>query len=124
MRAAGFSYAHYPKSTFATVPQALIRVLAERQVGRNGWAVMSVLCKTVFADGRLGTAPAKRVAEVSGLTRAQVARGMRDLRERGVIAPVIRKNEHGYRHPDHSTTGHVAQYCICRDVWELVELDP
>ena len=41
-----------------TVPQALVRTMAERRVGRNGWAVMTFLCKTVLSDGRLGAVPA------------------------------------------------------------------
>ena len=115
-----FAYAHYPKRTFTTIPDGIIGALTEKQVGRNGWAVMAVLCKMVHADGRLGTVSAESIAEQSRLTLPQVARGMRDLRQRGVIAPVVLKNRRGYRHPDKSCHGHVAQYCVCKDVWSQV----
>ncbi|MBQ9069118.1 MAG: hypothetical protein IJ131_08675 [Eggerthellaceae bacterium] len=119
-----FGYARYPASTFTTLPEALVRALIGRQVGRNGWAVLTVLCRMVYTDGRLGTVGAEKVAETTGLTLAQVARGMRDLRQRGIIAPVIRKNARGYRHLDKPCFGHVAQYCICKDIWAAVELKP
>lgn len=47
---------------------------------------------------------------------------MTELRDKGIIAPVIRTNAEGYRHPDRSNYGHIARYCICRDIWSLVEL--
>ncbi len=47
---------------------------------------------------------------------------MRELRDKGIIIPVIRTNAEGYRHPDLSNYGHVVRYCICRDIWALVEL--
>ncbi|MBQ9068318.1 MAG: hypothetical protein IJ131_04530 [Eggerthellaceae bacterium] len=105
------------------MPDGLIAALAERQVGRNGWVVMAVLCKMTHANGMLGIVSAKRVSEQAGISLAQVARGMRDLKKRGIIAPIIRKNAKGYRHPDKSSFGHVAQYCICKDVWSGIQRD-
>lgn len=115
------SFARYEPQSFAILPDGLVAAMAERKVGRNGWAVMTALCHAVFSDGRLGVLSAKSIAKRTGLTEYQVARGMTDLREHDIIAPVIRKNAAGYRHPDKSTYRHVAQYCICRDVWEAVE---
>ena len=56
-------FARYPASTFSTVPQAVARAMAERRVGRNGWAVMTALCRTVLADGRFGVVSAEKVSE-------------------------------------------------------------
>ena len=98
--------------------------LVARRVGRNGWAVMVALCRKVYADGRLGRCSAADIAERTGLSAYQVARGMAELRERGVIAPVIRRTANGRRAPDRSNFGHVAQYCITRDVWAKVSTEP
>ena len=117
-----FAYAHYPAPKFTTLSDALVRAMTERQVGRNGWSVMMVLSKMTHINGSLGIVSAERISEQTGLTLAQVARGMRDLRQKKIIAPVIRKSSDGYRHPDKSSFRHVAQYCICRSVWEQVEL--
>ena len=54
----------------------------------------------------------------------QVARGMAELRERGVIVPVMRRTADGRRAPDRSNFGHVAQYCIAREVWAKVATEP
>lgn len=58
----------------------------------------------------------------TGLTKYQVARGITELCDKGIIASVIRTNFEGYRHSDRSNYGYVARYCICRDIWALVEL--
>lgn len=47
---------------------------------------------------------------------------MTELRNKGLIVPVIRRNSEGYRRPDRSNFGHIAQYCITRDVWASVRL--
>ena len=114
-------FARYPALTFSMMPTGLVEKLVESRVGRNGWAVMVVLCRMVFADGGLGRVSAEEVSRVSGLSAYQVARGMKELRDKGVIVPVMRRTAKGYRHPDRSNFGHVARYCICRDVWERVE---
>lgn len=114
-------FARYPASTFATVPAGLVRLMAEKRVGRNGWAVMVALCRRVYADGRLGRTPAAEIAEASGLTPYQVARGMKELRDKELIAPVTRKTAQGYRHPDRSNYGHVAQYRFTKKAWALIE---
>ncbi len=58
----------------------------------------------------------------TGLTKYKLTRGITELCDKGVIASVIRKNVEGYRHSDRSNYGHVVRYCICRDIWALVEL--
>lgn len=110
-------FARYPASTFSTVQAGLVQLMVEKRVGRNGWAVMVALCRKVYADGRLGRTPAAELAKVSGLTAYQVARGMKELRDKGIIAPVIRKTAQGYRHPDRSNYGHVAQYRFTKKAW-------
>lgn len=116
------TFALYAKQSFTILPDALVGVLVARQVGRNGWAVMAALCHAIFSDGRIGVMSSNEVCARTGLTKYQVARGMTELRDKGIIAPVIRTNAEGYRHPDRSNYGHVAHYCICRDIWALVEL--
>lgn len=116
-------FARYTASTFSTMPQAVVAAMVEKKVGRNGWTVMAVLCRTVYSDGRLGVVPADKISEYSGLTRAQVARGMSDLKESKIIEPVVRRNSKGQRRRDRSSFGHVAQHRICSDVWEEVDLD-
>lgn len=116
-------FARYPSLTYSTIPEGLMLALVSKQVGRNGWAVMVALCRKVYADGRLGRASAEEIARRSGLTRYQIARGMTELREKNIIVPVVRKTADGFRKLDRSNYGHVAQYCITRDIWKLVSLD-
>ena len=116
-------FARYPSLTYSTIPEGLMLVLVRKQVGRNGWAVMVALCRKVYSDGRLGRASAEEIASRSGLTRYQIARGMAELRDKGIIVPVVRKTADGFRRLDRSNYGHVAQYCITRDVWEGIELN-
>lgn len=117
-------FARYPATTFATIQVGLVKLLVEKRVGRNGWAVMVALCRKVYADGRLGRTPAAEIAEASGLSAYQVARGMKELRDKGIIAPVTRKTAQGYRHPDRSNYGHVAQYRFTKKAWARVETAP
>lgn len=114
-------YARYPPTTFATIQEGLVRLLVEKRVGRNGWAVMVALCRKVYADGRLGRTPAADICGATGLTAYQVARGMKELRDKGVIVPVTRRTAQGYRHPDRSNYGHVARYRFTKDAWGRVE---
>ena len=114
-------FARYPPTTFATVQVGLVKLMTEKKVGRNGWAVMVALCRKVYADGRLGRTPATEISEASGLTAYQVARGMKELRDKGIIAPVTRKTAQGYRHPDRSNYGHVAQYRFTKNAWACIE---
>ena len=83
---------------------------------------MVAMCRKVYGDGKLGRISAEEIAERTGLTAAQVARGMRELRERNIIVPIIRKNSKGKRSFDRSSFGHVAQYCITTEVWRQVAL--
>lgn len=117
-------FARYPPLTYSAVQEGLLRELVARRVGRNGWAVMVALCRKVYADGKLGRVSAAEISERSGLTPYQVARGMTELRDRGIIAPVVRRTADGRRKPDRSNFGHVAQYCIARDVWAAIETEP
>ena len=112
-------YARY-QPPYATVPMGLVRLLVAKGVGRNGWAVMAALCCGVHEDGVLDVRSAASVCEMSGLTRNQVARGMAELRERGIIVAVARRNARGYLHPDRSNFGHVAQYCFTREAWRTI----
>lgn len=114
-------FARYPSQTYSVLPDGLLRAMVEKGVGRNGWAVMMALCHVVYGDGILGRMPAKCVAEITGLTEYQIARGMTELRNKKIIVPVMRTTAEGYRHHDRSNLGHVAQYCICKDVWNQIE---
>lgn len=115
-------FARYPSLTYSTIPEGLLLALVRKQVGRNGWAVMVALCRKVYADGRLGRASAEEIASCLGLSRYQIARGMTELRGKGIIVPVVRKTADGFRKLDRSNYGHVAQYCITSDVWNGIEL--
>lgn len=117
----GDPFARFNPGRYTTLPEEVARVMARRRVGANGWPVMLALCRRIYADGELGTYGREDISAFTGLTYRQIARGMSELREKGIIAPVIRKVD-GYRRLDHSTHGHVARYCICRDIWALVEL--
>lgn len=70
------AFALYAKQSFTILPDALVGVLVERQVGRNGWAVMAALCHAIFSDGRIGVMSSNEVCARTGLTKYQVARGM------------------------------------------------
>ena len=116
-------FARYKPGGFATLPEGIVLELVARRVGRNGWAVMVALCRKLYEDGRLGMSSAKEVSRFTGLTAYQVARGMTELRDIGVIVPVVVKDSEGRRRPDRSSSGHVARYCVSRDVWATVEVD-
>ena len=105
------------------VQQGLVAELVARQVGRNGLVVMLALCRKVYEDGRLGRASAMGISEFTGLGLRQVERGMADLREKGVIAPVRFKDDDGRWRFDRSCGGHVAQHRIADEVWAKVKLD-
>lgn len=98
-----------------------MQVLVERKVGRNGLMVMIALCGAVYADGRLGRMSSDLMSEITGLTTNQNARGMKELRDKKIITPVIRRTKEDYRHPDRSNFGHVAQYCFTKEVWARIE---
>lgn len=87
----GYSpYARY-QPPYATVPMGLVRLLVDKGVGRNGWAVMAALSCGVHENGVLDVQSAASACEMTGLTRNQVARGMAELRDKGVIAPCPRR---------------------------------
>ena len=114
-------YARFPQRTYSTIQQGLMQVLVERKVGRNGLMVMIALCGAVYADGRLGRMSSDLMSEITGLTANQNARGMKELRDKKIITPVIRRTKEDYRHPDRSNFGHVAQYCFTKEVWARIE---
>lgn len=98
-----------------------MRLLVRKGVGRNGWAVMIVLCRTIYSDGRLGRLSSAQIEDASGLTAYQVARGKKELRDKEIIVPVYRKTAEGYRHVDRSNLGHVAQFCFTKEAWAQIE---
>lgn len=115
-------YARFAPRSYATVQEELVKAMVYARVGRNGWSVMMALCQKIYADGRFGRVSADQIARRTGLTRAQIARGMAELRGKGIIVPVIRKTKDGSRHLDRSAYGHVAQYCITRDLWNAISV--
>ena len=115
-------YAQYPPLSFSVVPQGLVAELAARRVGRNGLLVMMDLCRQVYEDGTIGRAPARDASGRTGLTAYQMARGMAELRDKGVIEPVSVRCRDGACRPDRSAHGHVARYRVTRDVWKSVRL--
>ncbi len=117
------AFVRFPSQSYATIQKELTKAMAQRQVGRNGWPVMVALCYKIYADGRLGRTSANEIARRTGLTHAQCARGMMELRDKGLTVPVIRKTEEGFRRLDRSTHGHVAQYCFTRDIWEAINIE-
>ena len=123
LRRGSDTFARYPNFTYATIQDGLARVMVEKEVGRNGWAVMVALCRTVYYDGRLCRVGAAEISERFGLTKNQIARGMTELRNKGIIEPIMRTTEKGYRHRDRSTFGHVAQYRFTWEVWHRIDAD-
>lgn len=117
------TFAHYPNFTFATIQDGLIHYCVDRELGRNGWVVLLALCHTVYYDGRFRTTGAEEIAERTGLTKAQIARGMTELREKKIIEPVMRTTAKGYRHKDRSTFGHIAQYRFTWDAWHSINVE-
>lgn len=116
------SFGRYPPFSFSLIPRGVVEALVSKHVGRNGWAVMAALCRRVYADGKLGRSSQRMISEFAGLSVWQVARGMTELRDKGIIVPVVRKDVEGRRWVDRSVKGYVAQYCIDRSIWATVEL--
>ena len=117
-------FARYPPSSYATLQDGLVAALVARKVGRNGWAVLVAMCHKVYCDGRLGWISSREISKRTGLSTRQVAHGMAELRDKGVIAPVLRRGADGAWRPDRSRLGHVAQYQITGDIWATVDLQP
>ncbi len=117
------AFARYPALTYSTIPEALAHALARSRVGCNGWAVMIALSRKIYADGRFGRASAKELSARCGLTRQQIARGMMDLRGKGIVEPVAVKSADGTEKPDRPAFGHVAQYRIASNVWATVKCE-
>ncbi len=111
----GNPFARFNSGCYTTLPQEVAQVMTRRRVGANGWPVMLALCRRIYADGELDTYGRGDISAFTGLTYRQMVRGMSELRDKGIIAAVIRKVD-GYRRLGHSTHSHVVRYCICRDV--------
>jgi hypothetical protein len=116
-------FARFEAQTYSTMPEGLVMAMTAAQVGRNGWSVMIALCRMIYSNGAFGRVSAKEISARTGLTANQVRRGMEELRDKGLIVPVIHRTEDGRRILDRSCQGHVAQYCITKDVWASVSLD-
>ena len=114
-------YVRYPKGTYATIQDGLLRFLAERQVGKNGWPVAVYLCRRVYADGRIGRASSKAIQSATGLTEAQVERGMRELRDKEIIRRMTRDTRAGAKVEDKAAPYHVARYEFTKEAWERIE---
>ena len=117
------AFARFSPLTYSTIPEVLAHVLAREQVGRNGCLVFIALCRKVYADGKFGRASAEELSRRCGLTRQQIARGMMDLRGKGIVEPVVRTTADGRRAPDRPGFGHVAQYRIEPNVWATVKCE-
>lgn len=114
-------FAKFPARSYSTIQEGLMQVMVEKNVGRNGWAVMVALSKSIYSDGRLGKMSSQETSRVTGLTSSQVARGMAELRDKNIIVPVFRTTSKGYRHLDRSNLGHVAQYCFTKETWARID---
>ncbi|MGI6105143.1 MAG: hypothetical protein ACOYD7_03000 [Raoultibacter sp.] len=114
-------FVKFPAQSYATIQEGLLKLLVSKGIGRNGWAVIVALCRTIYSDGRLGRMSSAQIEAVTGLSEYQVARGKKELRDKGVIVPVYRTTEEGYRHLDRSNFGHVAQFCFAKEVWAQIE---
>ncbi len=108
---------------FTTIPLGLIAFLARVQVGRNGLAVIMSLCRCIYDDGSFGRRSCKSICEDTGLTPAQVSRGMAELKEKLVIEPVIVWSGDGSPNPDRSNFGHVARYMFTPEVMQYISDD-
>lgn len=123
LRRGADTFAKYSNFTYATIQDGLARVLVEKEVGRNGWAVIVALCRTVYYDGRLCRVGAAEISERFGLASNQIARSMSELRNKGIIEPVMKTTAKGYRHRERSTFGHIAQYRFTWDVWQCIKVE-
>ena len=114
-------YVRYPKQTYATIPDGLIKICAAKKIGRNGWIVLTTLCKAVYSDGRFARIGSAEQMKLTGLNANQVGRGMKELRDAGIIEAVERTTANGYRHKDRSNFGHIAQYRFTKHAWDLIQ---
>ena len=100
-------FAKFSAGGYFTMPYGLVEIMAKRRVASNGWPVMAALCRRIYANGVLGRCGREEIAKLTGLTYSQIAR----------------KTAEGYRHLDRSNFGHIAQYCISRDIWESIGME-
>lgn len=108
------------KSPYSTIPKSLTRLLVERQIGRNGRAVLDCLCNMTLANGVFGIKSAQNIADYTGLDKRQVARGMQELKEKGIVIQVTKENRDGKWVLDRSNAGHVAQLAFTREAWARI----
>lgn len=119
----GSQSAHYVRGRFATVPVMLMRLMVGVQLGRNGCMVLLSLCRFVKPNGVFGKMPSKKIVEDTGMTSAQVARGMKELRDKLIIEPLPRTTYDGSIKPDRSNFGHVATYRFTCEAWSRIRDD-
>lgn len=113
----------YQAGRFAAVPASLIEFLVRVKVGRNGFAVITSLCRYVKPDGTFGKMSREKMSLETTLTPAQVSRGMAELKEKLVIEPVPRLSIDGRWKPDRSNFGHVATYRFTKECWRFISHD-
>ena len=116
------AFARFSALTYSTIPEAIVHALARERVGRNGCLVLVALGRKIYADGRFGRVSAEELSSRCGLTRQQIARGMMDLRGKGIVEPVTIVAADGAERLDRPAFGHIAQYRIVPDVWAAVNL--
>lgn len=108
------------KTPYASLSPQMVQLLTRKGVGRNGWPVMVALCTAINDDRVLGKKSARKIAELTGLSEKQVSRGMAELKELGIIAPIVKKSKDGRRYLDRSCHGHVATFCFSEDAWKSI----
>lgn len=101
----------------------LMRVMVAVNLGRNGCVVLLSLCRFVKPNGMFGKMPSRKIVEDTGMTPAQVARGMKELRDKHIIEPIPRVAFDGTTKPDRSNFGHVATYRFTEAAWSRIRDD-
>ena len=77
------------------IPDVLIRILHEKDVGTNGMKVMLALAKHTRIDGTFYAVSAANIAKSTGMNTDQVNRGKSELKEKEIIAPIMVKDRFG-----------------------------
>ena len=74
----------------------------------------------MFSNGKIGIMSNEAMREFTGLSETQITRGTRELRDKEIITPVVRKTKAGVMREDRSRFGHVAQYRFTSDCWAQI----
>ena len=109
------------KPPYASLSPEMVQLMVSKGIGRNAWAVIIALSSGIRSDRTLDLKSAQRIAESTGLSEKQIARGMAELKAKNILAPVIRQSKDGTRRVDRSCFGHVATYCFTKEAWEFIE---